>query len=152
MKRLLATAILATVAVVGCDKGTPGGPGATGAHSGTGASRSTGTGIGTADNTFTLSPPLTGVSIEQGETKTVDIGIKRGTGFDQDVSLKLDNLPKGVTADPSSPMIKKGDTEAKITLKAAADAAIGDAKVHVVGKPGTGAEASNDFTVTVKKK
>lgn len=150
MKRFLATALFVSVGLVGCDKGTPGGPGATGSHSGTGATRSTA--IGTADNTFTLSPPKLGVSIEQGESKTVDIGISRGTGFDQDVALKLDHLPKGVTAEPASPMIKKGDTEAKITLKAAADAALGDAKVHVTGKPGTGPEASNDFTVTVKKK
>ena len=41
------------------------------------------------------------VTVLAGETKEVTLGIKRGKNFDQDVNVKLDGLPKGVTAEPA---------------------------------------------------
>ena len=150
MTRLMTAAVAAAVAglgLVGCDKGTPGGPGATG----TGA-RSATTAVSTADDTFSLSTPTLSTHIKQGESKVVTIGIRRGKNFGQDVSLKQDGLPKGVTADPSSPSIKAGEEDAKVTFKAADDAALGDFTVKVTGHPGKGADASNEFKLTVDKK
>lgn len=146
MKRTLVAALVAafgSFALVGCSGGSQGGPGASGKGGPLG---------GPADDAFTLSVPTLATHIKQGEAKVVEIGIKRGKNFGQDVALKLDGLPKGVTADPASPDIKAGEEEAKVTLKAADDAALGDFTVKVTGHPKTGADASNEFKLTIDKK
>ena len=150
MTRILSATVAAAVAglgLVGCDKGTPGGPGA----AGTGA-RSVTTAVSTADDTFSLSPPTLSTHIKQSESKVVTIGIRRGKNFGQDVTLKLEGLPKGVTADPASPAIKAGEEEAKVTIKAADDAALGDFTIKLTGHPTTGSDASNELKLTVDKK
>lgn len=137
---------MAITAAIGCNQdSTPGGPGA----STTSAKKPV---VGQADDTFTLSVPSLGTSLKQGESKVVTLGIKRGTNFDGDVSVKLEGLPKGVTADPSSPSIKHGEAEAKFTLKAADDAALGDFTAKVIGHPSKGTEAASEMKITVNKK
>lgn len=147
MKRFLA-AVLAlsfTLVVVGCgDKGTPGGPGVNKPNNDKPV-------MGTADSTFTLDVPNLSTSIDQGETKVVVIGIDRSKNFDQNVTLKLENLPKGLTASPASPGINRGEEEVKINLTAAADAALGEFVIKVHGNPTTGTVAHSQFTVTVDK-
>ena len=49
-------------------------------------------------------------------------------------------------------MIKHGDTDAKITLHASEDAAVGDFKVKVIGHPTKGGDAKVDFKLTVAPK
>jgi hypothetical protein len=145
MNRILVAAFVAAVgssALVGCSGGSQGGPGAA----------NKGGVVSPADDAFTLSVPTLSTSIKQGESKVVEIGIRRGKNFAQDVSLKLEGLPKGVTADPASPDIKAGQENAKVTLKAADDAALGDFTVKVIGHPKTGADASNEFKLTIDKK
>jgi len=104
------------------------------------------------EDTFTLSVPTLSTKFKQGEAKEITIGIKRGKNLDQDVALKLDGLPSGVTADPAAPTIKKSEKEAKINLKAANDAAVGDFTVKVIGHPSQGEDASNEFKLTIAKK
>lgn len=146
MKRLFAgLCAVALAAPIGCDKGTPGGPGAT-------APGENRTRVGQADDTFSLSLPTLSTHLKQGEAKVVTVGISRWKNFDGDVSLKFDTLPKGVAVDPAAPAIKHGETEAKVTVKAADDAALGDFTVKVVGHPSKGADASNDLKLTVEKK
>jgi len=96
-----------------------------------------------------LSIPST--KLNQGETKTVAIGISRGKNFSEDVSLKPGDLPKGVTLDLASALIKHGDADAKITLKAASDAALGDFTVKVTGHPTKGADAVAELKLSVAK-
>jgi hypothetical protein len=147
MKRLL-FALLAPLLLTlsGCNPpGTPGGPGATGGT----AKKPL---LGEADDSFDLSPPLLSVGVTQGEIKATSIGIKRGKNFDQDVVLKFAEMPKGVTIDPASPVIKHGDSEAKFTVKATEDAAVGDFTIKVTGHPGTGPNASHEFKIAVSKK
>lgn len=103
-------------------------------------------------DTFTLSTPLLSPSLKQGETKAVAIGISRDKGFDQDVALSFAGLPAGVTVEPAGPAIKGGEAEAKFSLKAADDAALGTFKVTVTGHPATGADATHEFKFTVNKK
>ena len=153
MKRLYAfTAALSLAALVGCGQnGTAptnkvGGPGAR-----TPEDRG-GSVLTQKDNTFSLDMPNLETNIKQGESKVVEIGISRGTNFDQDVALSFTDVPKGVTLDPSSPSIKKSDKTAKVTVKAADDAAIGHHTIKATGKPGSGAEASNTFKIEVQKK
>ncbi len=107
--------------------------------------------IGQANDSFNLSAPLLPTSIKQGEKIAVSIGIKRGGNFDEEVALEFANVPKGVTIDPSSPTIKHGDEEAKITVAAAKDAAIGDFTISVLGHPTKGVDASLGFKISVNR-
>jgi uncharacterized membrane protein len=140
--------VLSLAACVGCGKSTPGGPGA-------GADQKKPL-YGEADNTFDLSVPSNlpyqSTTLKQGETTTASISIKRGKSFDQDVTLQFEGMPTGVTVEPANPVIKHGDTEAKLTLKATDNAALGDFTIKVKGKPTKGSDASNEFKITVNKK
>jgi hypothetical protein len=183
----LVTALL-TMAL-GCNEGTPGGPGAKNnppASSSTTASRTTtvdtpdgssattkvevnkpavtdsdaekpaapGTDAnpiaGDPENTFRLDSPNLGVSIKQGETKVVSMGISRSTNFDQDVTLMFSDLPKGITVEPAEPMIKHGEKEVKFNVTAANDAAVNDFVIKVIGHPTTGKDATNELKLSVQ--
>jgi len=136
---------MALVAFAGCNQGTPGGPGTT--------DKTTKKPVyGEADNTFVLSPPRLSTTLKQGEKTVGSIGIKRGKNFDEDVTLAFTDLPKGVTADPASPVIKPQDAEVKFTLQGADDASLGDFTVKVTGHPTKGGDATNEFNLTVAKK
>jgi|SRR5579864_5718323 len=144
MKRTFAgLLVVALVALVGCEsKDTAGGQGATNPTARQPR-------YGQNDNTFNLTASST--SLKQGETKDVAIGIQRGTNFQDDVTVKFADVPQGVTFDPASPGIKHGETEAKVTLKAAADAALGDFTIKVIGHPTKGGDATHEFKITVVK-
>lgn len=173
---------------LGCNEGTPGGPGAKSTRpnsTSTNASRTTtvetpsgssttevvvekpastdaateesaapGTDAnplaGDPENTFRLDAPNLGVSIKQGETKVVTIGISRSKNFDQDVTLKFGDLPKGITIDPAEPTIKHGENDVKLNVTAAGDAAVNDFTIKMTGSPATGKEATNEFKLTVQ--
>jgi uncharacterized membrane protein len=135
----LAGALFTLVGLVGCDKGTPGGPGADKDSK-----------IKLADDSFNLSVPNT--KLKQGETQDVVIGISRGKNFQEDVVLVFDDLPTGVSAEPASPTIKPGDSKVTVKLKAKDDAALGDHAFKVKGKPSKGKESTNEAKVTVNKK
>ena len=146
MKRSFAGVLLmALLAVTGCSQGTSGGPGVSDPPKKQPV-------FGEADATFNLSMPMTSTTIHQGGSKEVAVGIKRGKNFEEDVTLEFADGPKGVTIDSANPVIKHGDTEAKLTFKAADDAALGEFTVKVTGHPTKGADASNDFKITVAKK
>ena len=132
-------------ALAGCSQNTPGGPGVTN------PSRKESV-FGEKDNTFSLSVPRMSTKVHQGETKEAAIGIARGKNFDGDVQLTFAEGPKGVTLASANPIIKHGDTEAKVTLNAAADAALGEFTIKVIGHPTTGANATSEFKVTVSTK
>jgi hypothetical protein len=143
---LLTAGVLALIGLAGCDhKGsTAGGPGATTDPS-VRAPR-----YGEADNTFNLT--ASSMTVKQGDAAQGTIGIKRGTNFAQDVALAFENLPKGVTLNPSGPAIKSGGTDAQFTLTAGDDAPPGEFTVSVVGHPTTGGDATVQFALTVAKK
>ena len=155
MKRLIAGLLLTTMVVLaGCQQGTAGGPGAVGTTDSSGSTsppekKPT---FGLADDTFSLAVPLLTTSLKQGERKSVSISIKRGKNFDEDVTIKFAELPKGLTLDPSEPVIKHGDQEAKLMVKASDSAALGDFSLSVTGHPTKGADASNQFKINVEKK
>ena len=146
MKRILASAAAALLAAcIGCmDNGTPGGPGASKSDSG----RSH---VSQPEDTFSLSVPTFSTKLKQGETKVVTIGLKRGKNFSDDVQLKFDNVPKGVSIDPVAATIKASETEAQIKIKVADDAAVGDFTVKVMGEPSKGPAATNELKITVAK-
>lgn len=143
MKRTFAGLVVMTLAaLIGCNQGTPGGPGATEKNPA----------YGQAEDTFNLSVPMMASSLQQGGKLESTVGIKRANEFDQDVALTFADVPEGVTIEPASPMIKHGDTEAKITFTAGDEAPLGDFQVKVTGHPTNGADAKVEFNLTVAAK
>jgi hypothetical protein len=136
---------LALATLTGCNQGTPGGSGVTNPPQKQPA-------YGEAEKTFKLSVPRMSTALHQGETKDVAIGIERGKNFEGDVKLTFADGPEGVTIESASPIIKHGDTEAKVTLKAKADASLGDFTVKITGHPTEGPDATSEFKLTVAKK
>lgn len=181
---LLTAAVL--VMALGCNEGTPGGPGVKKNASSTSSSSTTvetpsgssttkvevqkpalpsetpkentapaGTDAnpiaGDPENTFRLDAPNLATTVKQGETKVVTIGVARSKNFDQDVTLMFEGMPEGVTIVPAEPMIKHGEKEVKLNISAAADAAVNDFTIKVIGHPATGPDATNKFNLTVSK-
>ena len=128
----------------GCNQESSGGPGAARTPSQKAI-------VGQADETFSLDVPMLSTNLNQGETATVSIGIKRGTNMDGDVALMFAGLPEGVTIEPATPSIKREDTETKFTLRAADNASLGDFTVKVMGHTMKGGDASNNLKLTVAK-
>jgi hypothetical protein len=141
------------IAMVGCNTGTPGGPGADKAKEQAKEStlKKIEDKVVQPENTFTLSVPTLSTSLKQGETKVVAVGVHRGKNFDENVAVKFEALPEGVTIDPAAPTIKKGDKETKVNVKAAGDAALGEFSVKVIGHPDKGPDAANTLKLAVKK-
>lgn len=143
MNKLLAVLTLGTIIVLtGCNKSTSGGPGVDSPDSEQAM-------IGLTDDTFSLDTPTLSTKLAQGETSIVTIGIKRGANLDQNVTLSFNELPTGVAVNPSSPVIMRGETGADITVTAAADAALGDFSIEVMGIPKTGPTAITELKITV---
>lgn len=146
MKSLVAGFLTLTLAALtGCTQGTPGGPGTTN----TTAKRLD---LGQTDDTFNLSVPVMSSSLQQGEQTTATIGIKRAKNFDEDVTLQFADVPKGVTIEPASPVIKHGDTDANITFKAGDEVPLGDFKVKITGHPTKGGDAKVELKLTIAAK
>lgn len=142
IQRITAVVVLGMLTVLmGCNQGTSGGPGA--------SSPPTKDRMGQTEDTFSLTTPS--AKLNQGETKTVPIEIKRGKNFSEDVSLKIDGLPTGVTLAPGTPVIKHGETDAKLAITAADNAALGDFTIHVTGNPTKGAAAKSEMSLSVAK-
>jgi hypothetical protein len=90
--------------------------------------------------------------LKQGQAREVAISVKRGRNFDEDVAVTFEDLPRGVTVEPAAPVIKHGDGEARVTVKAADDAGPGDFTAKVVGHTAKGKDATHDLKITVAKK
>jgi len=150
-KQILFAAASLAVVVLGCEQGTPGGPGATQAppRSTTTANRPT---YSESDRTFTLSVPVLAVRVKQGDTESATISLSRGRNFDEDVRLEFSGMPKGVTIEPGSVMIARSEKEAKINFHASANAAVGEFTINVTGHPTQGLDAKNEMKLTVLEK
>jgi len=173
MKALAATLTAASIILIsGCDTGTPGGPAVdrtttpmndreittptpaeteTRPETDTSVLQETSRAIvGPSDGTFTLDVPNLATTLKQGESKATSIEINRGDNMNQDVTLEFANVPPGVTVEPAQPVIKNGETEADVMITASADAAVGDYTIRVNGSPATGADATNEFKISIE--
>src|SRR5262245_44700513 len=129
MKRYLYVAMAGLLLLAGCESRSPlGGPGATNPNN-------ENTRVRTPENTFRLTAPAMETNIKQGESKTITIGITRGTDFDQDVKLEFSDPPKGMKIKADDSTLKAGAKEMHVKIDAAADAALGDHTVTVTGTP-----------------
>lgn len=153
--------VVMLVGLVGCGRGNPGGPGASTTsttertsqddrgQTTTTESRTTAT---ESDRTFTLGPPILATRMKQGETRQVAISINRGRNFDENVDLTFENVPNGVTIAPSKMAVARSEKEAKINVTATDNAPVGTFNIRVVGHPQSGADASNEFKITIDQK
>lgn len=168
--RKIGSILMASVLVagLGCTQGTPGGPGVTNrtetqVHT-TGkpvvtestkpvVTESTKPVVTESKDTFSLHVPIVSTSLKQGDTKSMDISVKPGSTFDQDVKLTFTDIPTGITLDPANPIITHNDKQAKISVSAADNAAVGDFTVKVTGHPMKGgADAHNEFKLSISAK
>ena len=147
--------VLGFVALNGCNRSSPEGAAATASSpsakpEATVAMKPV---VGEAENTFSLSVPHQPTSLKQGTETGVLIGINRGKNFDEEVGLKVDGLPDGVTVVSADPVIKHGSKDVSLMLKAADDAALGDFTVKVTGhRSSSGADSSHEFQLSVVQK
>jgi hypothetical protein len=176
MRKLFLSSLSAVGAFVlaGCTEGTPGGPGATRPEVRTSSHRQAepvapstanepvrrptdttpapSDTVHRGDETFTLGVPTFSTTLKQGEAKEISIAAHRGKNFAEDVSLRFMDLPKGLTIEPENPMIRASEKDAKVMIKAAPDAPLGDFMIKVIGHPTRGADAMNELRVTIRKK
>jgi hypothetical protein len=54
-----------------------------------------------------------------------EIDIRRGINFDQDVTLRFENLPQSVSVELAQPVMKHGKKGKQVKVKVADDAALG---------------------------
>ncbi|QJW99679.1 hypothetical protein [Frigoriglobus tundricola] len=130
---------------LGCNKSPEGG--ATG-HSTT-PSGSTGT--------FKLELPgaLTAKDVKQGDKHSFDAKVDRSSGFQKDVTLKVEAPSKiEVTLDKDTVKASDADTKFHITVAVAKDAPIGKQVIKVTGTPaaGGGAPTTGEFEINVTSK
>jgi len=93
--------------------------------------------------------PTFDVQVKQGETQDVTISLQRGENFKRDVTLEF-KPTKGISVEPTEALVKASDRpDVHLRIAAAKDAAIGEYRVYVKGKPKTGQSTEMDFTVKV---
>lgn len=153
MRPLQASFLVSAVVIgIGCSESTPGGPGVMTTPPQSNTTTALKPVLGPDEDTFALSVPVLSTHLKQGEAVTRTISLSRGKNFDEDVNLTFSGLPQGVTMEPMSPVIRHGDSEIKVTLQAAEDAALGDFTIKVIGHPAQGADSTSDFKLTVDEK
>jgi hypothetical protein len=136
-----------TLTFAGCNRESPkGGPGADKANKGAATS-----GSSDKTETFSIKVPAGHTNVTQGGQTEVSISVSRGSNFDQDVTLTF-KPHDGITVTPDSWTAKKGDDTGKMVVKAADTATVGTTNIQVTGTPKTGAAATVDLGIDVKKK
>lgn len=134
----IGAAVLVLAVAVGCQKTTSTGPGAPKAGGGTTLKKLT---VIAAKNQ----------SIKQGDTDKVLITITRDN-FDDPVTIKLNNLPKGVEVVGGKVEIPRGSNSATVQLKANDDAEPGEHDVTIAADaPGLN-ENTQTFKLNIKAK
>jgi uncharacterized membrane protein len=102
-----------------------------------------------SDEGFTISVPAATTQLKQGDAKTIEVSLHRGSYFKHDVKLEV-RPSSGIYVDPSEVTVRAGDKpKAEIRIEAPKAAALGEYKVEVKGIPETGETTKVDFTVKV---
>ena len=135
MKSLLVTASLVAFAVapIACNKSPEGGN------------------PGTKDS-FKISAPVLETTLEQGESKNLELKLDRGADFKKTVKLEA-TAPKGITVDMPKSVAASEPEKVEMNVKVAADAPVGDAMpIVVTATPEAGVATKVEIKVQVKAK
>ena len=131
---------VACMLALGCEYSTEvGGPGAT-------VDGKTAT-----DNTFTLTLPAGEVDVEQGESKSITIGIDRGATFTQSVDVSLTTGSDAIVVEPNTLKFVGNADNMDVTVRVKPDATVGVATITLVGQPATGKSVDGMIQVRVNK-
>lgn len=99
--------------------------------------------------TFTPSLDQENLELPAGQEKEMTLSIERGDQFDQTVTVEI-KPPQGITAEPKTIELQSGQTEGKVTFKAASDAAVGEEQaVELTFQPESGESVKKQLMVTV---
>lgn len=125
-----------------------------GSFLGLGCNKSPEGGAPSGSNTFELKAPTMSTTIKQGETKNIDVTISHGKDFKDDIMLDAagEGLPKGVETKLSKAKVPATEEKVTLAVTAASDATLGEGKVKVTGKPGTGNATSVNVPVKIEAK
>ncbi len=131
MRTFTAAAILA-VALVGCNKSVPGGGAeADGKH-------------------FQLSAPATATTVKQGETRVIQVDVRRDKDFTEEVTLKTESPANtGVTAELVNTNSRSSDAKVELRVTATSTAVLGSYKIRVIGTPSKGNATEVMVPVTI---
>ncbi|MBX3415816.1 MAG: hypothetical protein KF708_24240 [Pirellulales bacterium] len=103
-----------------------------------------------ADNSYRLSLPFQAVTVKQGDNLNFAVGISRGQNFSDEVAIKLEGLPSGVSQVNDRSSIERDKSDSQLVLKAADDAALGEFTVKVTGHTTSSeVDATDEFKLTV---
>jgi len=122
-----------TAFALGCNKGTEGGT------------------QGTHATVTVVLPGPASQDVKQGDTRTLDGSLDRGSDFKKDVTLKVEAPPKVVVKlGKESVKASEGDTKFTISITPDKDAPLGEHVIKVTATPaGGGTAAENKFKVNV---
>ncbi len=90
-------------------------------------------------------------SLKQGDTDELSIKIERDN-FNDPVTIRLNDLPKGVVCVENEVVIPAGATSTKLTLKAAPNAELGEHEVKIDAQAAGVDENIQTFKLDVKDK
>lgn len=90
-------------------------------------------------------------TVERGESDKLLVTINRDN-FNESVKISLNDLPAGVMVEGTTATIAPSDNSVTLTLKANADAAIGEHKVQLVAEAPGMEKNVQLFTLKVKEK
>ena len=117
-----------------------------------GCSGTSSTGGDAAGKSFKLTGPATATTIKQGTTQTVELSLSRDKEFKEDITVKVETPPKGLSASVKQATIKASeDIKPQIEVKADKDAAIGEHTIKITATPAKGTNATTEFKVKVEK-
>ncbi|MCX5682723.1 MAG: hypothetical protein NT049_03460 [Planctomycetota bacterium] len=101
------------------------------------------------DEGFKIQVPMFATDIKQGDSKTINVTVRRGEFFKQDVRLEM-KASAGISVTPASLLVKASDTpEVPIQILVPKNAPLSEYRVYVKGTPQTGESTSIEIKVKV---
>lgn len=116
-------------------------------------SASCGGGSGSSGSTtlppsFSISVGTPSISIDQGQSGTINLSVNESNGFNQSVSVSITGLPNGVTSAPASPFTVTSSGQA-VTLTVSASAQLGASTLEFEASgAGLSSQAQTSLSVT----
>ena len=102
-----------------------------------------------SDEGFKIQVPMFTTDIKQGDRQTINVSVRRGELFKQDVKLEI-KASEGITVTPTNVLVKASDAkDVPLQIAAPKNAPLGEYRVYVKGTPQTGQPTSIEIKVKV---
>lgn len=101
------------------------------------------------DEGFKIQVPMFTTDIKQGDRQTINVTVRRGELFKQDVRLEI-KASEGITVTPGNVLVRASDVgEVPLQIVVPRNAALSEYRVYVKGTPQTGESTSIEIKVKV---